>query len=86
MFQIPMTERQYAWIFVMGSLVLQIVPAIILYVSIQRLRTLIKEFDTSQFMAKERLMKIHTLLYACSICSIFVSISTQQWSLENFNN
>ena len=39
------------------------IPTIILIFAIVRLRRFIKRFDTSGFIANERLMSIHTIIY-----------------------
>lgn len=83
MILLPFNDQQKTRIFDVGILVISILPALILIVSISRLRTLIKQFDSSQFMVKERLMKIHTVLYTCMcfFCLSFVVVDQWSWTL-----
>ena len=76
----PLNDEQKIGIFDVGMVVISIIPTLILIVSISRLRTLIKQFDSSQFMVKERLMKIHTILYACMCLCCVSYIVVDQWT------
>ena len=67
-----------AKIFVWGGFVLSVVTAIILIISIYLLDTLIKKYVSENFMAKESLMKIHTILFVCNIVSGTAFILAQQ--------
>ena len=52
-------------------------PSFILIYAIGSLRKTIKKFDSSQFIMKERLMAIHTMIYLTYIISDFISTGTQ---------
>ena len=86
LFQMPFSERVKIYNFAIGGLVLLIVPAIIIIVSIRRLRTLIMQFDSTQFMAKEKLMKIHTILYVVFTFFAFLSLSTKLFAKESYED
>ena len=73
-------------IYVFGLLILEIIPSIILLCAIARLRKLIKRFDTSQFIMKERLMNIHTGIYTAYVFLDFVSTGTQLLSKQEHSD
>ena len=75
-----------AWVFDFGLLLLLFVSAVILIVSIWRLRSLIKQFDASQFMIKERLMKFHTTLYFLFIGAVILYTVANQYSWAIYDN
>ena len=60
-------------------------PAVILIVSIWRLRSLIKQFDASVYMIKERLMIFHLALYSLFICSQIMFMVTAQYYYASFD-